>query len=82
VTATLTIDKKTAKRLHLGSTRTIGTVKVSLRKAGKKTVTVHLTRRAAKALKRVKSISAKLKTSARYGKAKPVAVTRSVKIKR
>jgi extracellular elastinolytic metalloproteinase len=82
VTGTLTIDKKTAKRLHLGSTRTIGTLKARLAKAGKKTLTVHLTRRAAKALGHVKSITAKLKTSARYGKAKPVAVTRTVRITR
>jgi extracellular elastinolytic metalloproteinase len=82
VSGTLTIDKKTARKLHLGSTRTIGTVKYSLKKAGKKTLTVHLSRKAAKALKRVTSITAKLKTSARYGKAKPVAVTLSVKIKR
>ena len=82
VTGKLTIDSKTAKRLHLGRTRTIGTVKASLSKAGKKKLTVHLTRRAAKALKRVRSITAKLKTSARYGKAKPVSVTLSVKIRR
>jgi extracellular elastinolytic metalloproteinase len=82
VTATLTVDAKTARKLHLGSTRRIGTVKAGLRKAGKKSLTVHLSRRAAKGLDRVRSITAKLKTSARYAKAKPVAVTLSVKIRR
>jgi extracellular elastinolytic metalloproteinase len=51
-TATLTITRKLAKKLHLGKRRTVGKLKVRLTSAKKKRFTVKLTKKTLKAMKR------------------------------
>jgi hypothetical protein len=57
VTGTLSVDKKTAKRLKLGARRVVGKLTRRLPAAGKKTYTVKLNSAAARALKRAKKVS-------------------------
>ena len=52
VTGTLRVSRATAKRLHLGSRRTVGTLRAQLTAAGRRTFTVRLSAAAARALKR------------------------------
>jgi hypothetical protein len=65
VRATLRVDKRTAKRLHLRGARQVGSLKRTLR-AGATTVTVRLSKKARRQLARAKlrSFRATLRVSA------------------
>jgi len=85
VTGGLKVSRSVAKRLHLGSRRTVGTVKARLHAAGHRTFTVRLSRAAARALKRakrVKSFKATLTVRAGYAGAAARSQHRTVTVRR
>jgi extracellular elastinolytic metalloproteinase len=85
VTGTLRVDKRTAKRLKLGSRRIVGTLTGRLTAAGTRTFTVRLNSAAAKALKRARKVSsfkATLTVQARYPGALVASQHRTVTVKR
>jgi extracellular elastinolytic metalloproteinase len=85
VTGRLSVSRSVAKRLHLGSRRTVGTVKARLNAAGHRTFAVRLNRTAARALKRakkVKSFRATLTARAGYAGAAARSQHRTVILKR
>ena len=61
-TAKLTVTRKLAKRLHLGTRRTVGTLRVRIGGAGQKRFTIKLDKRTLRAMKRagVRRITTKL----------------------
>jgi hypothetical protein len=54
LTATLALDKRTAKKLKLKSTK-LGTAKVTMTKAGTKLVTIKIAKKAGSKLKKLRS---------------------------
>jgi hypothetical protein len=60
--ATMTMDAKAAKRIHIS--KTLSTVRGKLTKAGGKTITFKLSKKAQKALKRLKRTTLKITTKA------------------
>jgi hypothetical protein len=85
VTGTLSVDRKTAKQLKLGSRRTVGRLTVPMTTPGPRTFTVRLDGAAAKALKRarkVRSFKATLTVQTRYPGAVVTSRHRAVTVKR
>ena len=83
LTAALTVDRATARRLGLGRKLTAATLTRNL-KAGTTTITLKLSSAAARALQQGKprSFRARLKVSANYAGAKPVSRSRQLTITR
>lgn len=82
VTGTLRVSGPTARRLHLGSRRTVGTLRANLTAAARRTFTVRLSAAAARALKRAKSFKATLTVRAGYAGAAARSQHRTVTVKR
>jgi extracellular elastinolytic metalloproteinase len=83
VSGKVTVDAKTAKKLHLGSARTLGTVSKSA-SAGATSLTVKLSAKAKRAFKKykLKSVAATLTVQAHYSGVASVSAHRHVTIKR
>ena len=79
-TATLTVDAKTKRKLGLA---TLGSASSALLRAGSQKITIKLSAKAKKALKRhhLKSVTVTLKVSSHYSGASAVSATRRVKLK-
>jgi hypothetical protein len=84
VTAKLTVDRPTAKRLGLGRVLTAGSLTASV-KAGKKTLTLKLKSKARRALlkgSKKRSYRARLKVTAAYPATAPISRSRQLTLKR
>ena len=83
VTAKLTVDRPTARKLGLGRKLTAASLTRSA-KAGTTTLTLKLSSKAAKALKqrKVRTFRARLKVTAAYPGVKPVSRSRQLTVKR
>jgi uncharacterized protein (UPF0548 family) len=84
VTAKLKISKKLARQLGLKKARTVGSLKKSLAANASKRLTIKLSGKAKRALKRhhLKSLKATLTVTVRYSDGRHTAAHRSVTIKR
>jgi hypothetical protein len=85
VTATLTLSKKLAEQLGLKRTRTVGTVRRTVSAGSSQRLTIRLTRKAKRALRRHDrtSVKATLRAQARYpSNGQSASRHRTVKIKR
>ena len=80
----LRIDRRTARRLKLGKTRIIGRAQVRLAQRGERRVTVKLTRKAVRALKRrkLRTVRVTLTVSVRDLDGRTASARRKVRIRR
>jgi extracellular elastinolytic metalloproteinase len=80
----LTVDRRTARRLRLGRSRTIGSGNVRLAVAGERRVTVKLTRKAVRALRRarLRTVRATLTVSVKDIGGRAANARRRVRIRR
>ena len=83
-TVRLTVDRRTARRLRLGSSRTVGLARVRLPAAGERRVTVRLTRRSRRGLIRADRRTLKGRVSVRVLDAERQRLTarRTVRVRR
>ena len=83
VSAKLTIDSKTAKKLKLKA-RTVGKSSKTIQPGAARSITIKLTSKVIRAMKRhhVKSLKAKLSVTATYADGRHKTATRNVRIKR
>jgi hypothetical protein len=78
----LTVDSKTAKKLHLSRVATVGRASGTLTTAGKKKVVVKLTKKAKKALRKAKKVVLSVKMTATDAAGNRATKTKKVTVKR
>ncbi len=83
-TAKLTVDRRTARKLGLGRTRTVATARVRLTAAGTKRVTVRLTAKARRALerRRVRTLRGRLAVAVTDTGGRSANARRTVRVRR
>ncbi len=83
-TAKLTVDRRTARKLRLGRTRTVATARIRLTAAGTKRVTVRLTRKARRALerRRVRTLRGRLTVAVTDTGGRAANARRTVRVRR
>jgi hypothetical protein len=83
-TARLTVSRRTARRLRLGRSRTVGRARVRLAAAGERRVTVKLTRKVRRRMRRarVRRVKARLTVSVRDVDGRRDRARRIVRIRR
>jgi hypothetical protein len=82
IASALTVDAKTAKKLHIARTLVVGRAKATLTAAGKTTLKVKLSRKAQKALKKASKVKLTLRTTAKDAAGNVRTVTKRVTLKR